>query len=151
MQAVRQRVVDRVEVRVGDQRVVALVHAGDAVFGGKGPARDPSRAAPAATTTSALSLAGLMSDKGAIRAAPRMPIRSGAPCPDTDPTLALGHECAASAAATSERRRVFGPDPNANEIGGQHGQPRQALDHAQQRSRWCGVRAAKQRAEQRLL
>src|SRR4029077_15342387 len=49
-------------------------------------ARDASRAATAATTTSAFCLAGLMSAVGAIRAAPRMPIRT---CPDTHPTLAL--------------------------------------------------------------
>ena len=37
VQTVRQRVVDRVQVRVGDQFVVVVVYPGDVVFGGKGP------------------------------------------------------------------------------------------------------------------
>ena len=35
MQAIRQRVVDSVEIRVGEQRLIAVVHPGDAVFGGE--------------------------------------------------------------------------------------------------------------------
>ena len=46
--------------------------------------RELSRAATAATTTSALSLAGLISANGAIRAAPSTPIRSGTPSSGTD-------------------------------------------------------------------
>ena len=37
VQAVRQRVVDRVQIRVGDQLVVVVVHPGDVVLGGEGP------------------------------------------------------------------------------------------------------------------
>lgn len=66
------------QLRVGDQRFVAFVHPRDVLFGSEGPARGASRAATAATTTSALDLAGVMSAIGAMRAAPRTPIRKGA-------------------------------------------------------------------------
>src|ERR1700757_665848 len=139
-------------------------------------ARAGSRAATAATTTSGFFFAGLVSASGAIRAAPRMPIRT---CSGTDPTLALGPECAAWASRVStgrrfrdflalgapakvsrglavgraarEGRRALGPDADPDEIGGQNGQPRQPLDDAEECLGWRGVRAAQQRAEQRPL
>src|SRR5947209_16096087 len=119
--------------------------------------RDASRAATAAITTSALPLAGLMTARGAIRAAPRTPTRT---CPDTELTLALGPVCRgyrrnprqraahshfsapptiwapgrlAPGATAGEGGGVFGPDPDADEVGGQEGQPRQPLQHAEQR------------------
>jgi hypothetical protein len=46
-----------------------------------------------------LSLAGVISAIGAIRAAPKIPMRSGAPCPDTTLTLALEDGVIASPAA----------------------------------------------------
>lgn len=36
MQAVRQRDIDGIQVWIGDQRLAAVMHPGDAVFGGKG-------------------------------------------------------------------------------------------------------------------
>ena len=52
VQAVGQRVVDSVQIRVGDQRLVTVVHPSDVVLGGKGLSARTSRAATAATTTS---------------------------------------------------------------------------------------------------
>ena len=60
------------------------MHAGDALFGGKGSRRDTSRAATAATTTSSFRRAGLRRTVGVMRAAPKMPIRTGVSGPDTD-------------------------------------------------------------------
>src|SRR6202044_1500970 len=93
----------------------------------KACAREPSRAATAATTTSALSLAGLISAGGAILAAPKMPIRSGVSCPGTEPTLAAED----FGSAAGECRGALGPDSHTDEVGGQEGQPGQPLQHRQ--------------------
>src|SRR5271167_1577529 len=111
-------------------------------------ARDASRAATAVTTTSGLSLAGLTSAAGAMRAAPRIPIRSGVWVPDTDPTLALG---LVAGSAAGECRGPLRPDSHADEIGGQERQPRQPLHHAEEGRRRCRVLAAQQPAEQHPL
>jgi hypothetical protein len=49
----------------------------------------------------------LISAIGAIRAAPKMPMRSGAPCPDTKLTLALeGPPAAVATGVTDGQRRA---------------------------------------------
>ncbi len=76
MQAVRQRIVDSVQVWIGDQRLVAAVHPGDAVFGGKSLSTRHIPCRYRGDHDFVVFRAGLMSADGAMRAAPRMPIRS---------------------------------------------------------------------------
>jgi hypothetical protein len=76
MQAVRQRIVDNIEVRIGDQGLVALVYTRDAVFGRKGMSTRGIAGRHRGDHDFAVFLAGLMSADDAIRAAPRMPIRT---------------------------------------------------------------------------
>ena len=79
VQAVRQRIVDGVDLRIGEQRVVAIVRRAECrAWRANARARAGSRAATAMIAASGTERAGRMSAIGAMRAAPRMPMRRGA-------------------------------------------------------------------------
>lgn len=77
MQRIRQRVVHGSDLRIAEQGVVARVDVRNAVLGRAGLCTSATRAATAATVTCGTLPAGEMSATGAMRAAPRRPMRSG--------------------------------------------------------------------------
>jgi len=140
VQAIWQWVADRVEVGVGDQRLVVIVHPADAVFGGvRLPAADIS-GCHGCHHDVGVALGGFDERQRRMRAAPKMLMLSG--------LRAVDSAIAVTACSTGKRRCMLGTYSDADEISRHHRQPRRPLHQAQQRRRRCRVVAAQQRPEQ---